>query len=90
MKLKPGDAAIQADYARFLLIQKRADEAVPLLEAAVRDPRAQAQHWSNLGFAYAQTGRLNEACEALRVAERKGPPAELRSDLGILRQSAAC
>jgi Flp pilus assembly protein TadD len=90
LKLKPGEAAIQADYARFLLIQKRAGEAVPLLEAAVRNPRAQAQHWSNLGFGYAQTGRLKEACESLRVAESKGPPAELRSDLGILRQIAAC
>ena len=90
LKLKPGETVIQADYARFLLIQKRAATAVPLLESAVRDPQAQAHHWSNLGFAYAQTGRLEEACEALLMAEGRKPPAGLAPDLSVLRQIAGC
>lgn len=90
LRLKPDDGPIQADYARFLLTERRAAAAVPLLEAVVRDPRAQAQHWSNLGFAYAQTGRLEEACRALRTAEGKEPPAEITRDLGALRQIAGC
>jgi Flp pilus assembly protein TadD len=90
LRLKPGDPAIQADYARLLLIERRAAAAVPLLESVVRHPNALAMHFSNLGFAYAQTGRREQACEALRMAESKAPPLELRSDPGALRQIAGC
>lgn len=90
LKLKPGDTIIEADYARFLLLQKRSAEAVPLLEAVIRRPDAQAMHFSNLGFAYAQTGQNAKACESLAKARGKSPPPGLQNDLAILAKLAAC
>ncbi|PTM42604.1 hypothetical protein [Bosea sp. 124] len=89
-RLKPGDPAILADQARLLLTLGRPAEALPLLETVVRDPQAGAMHWSNLGFAYAQTGQKARACDALAQARSKSPPAGLQNDLAGLAKLAAC
>jgi predicted Zn-dependent protease len=89
-RLKPGDPAILADQARLFLTLRRPAEALPLLETVVRDPRAGAMHWSNLGFAYAQTGQNAKACEALAKAKGKSPSPGVQSDLVALEKRAAC
>lgn len=89
-RLKPGDPAILADQARLFLTLGRPAEALPLLETVVRDPKAGAMHWSNLGFAYAQTGQNAKACDALEKARSKLPPAGLQNDLSALEKRAAC
>jgi predicted Zn-dependent protease len=89
-RLKPGDPAILADQARLFLTLGRPAEAVPLLEIVVRDPQAGAMHWSNLGFAYAQTGQNAKACESLAKAKGKSPSPGLQNDLVVLEKQAAC
>ncbi len=90
LRLKPGDEAILADYARFLLTERQPGRALPMLEIVVRHPAATAIHWSNLGLAYAQTGQPAKACEALHVAKGKSPPNSLLNDLQFLAQTAGC
>ncbi|WP_411289348.1 YaiO family outer membrane beta-barrel protein [Phenylobacterium sp.] len=51
----------------------RAAEAVPLLEAAIRESPADADAWLNLGLAYTATGRYDDAERVLDYALRLSP-----------------
>lgn len=90
LRLKPNDEAVLADYGRLLMIEGKPERALPMFEVVVRHPDAKAMHWSNLGFAYAQTGQQSKACEALAAARGKSPPEGLLSDLAILARTAGC
>lgn len=90
LRLKPNDEAVLADYGRLLLTEGKPERALPMLEGVVRHPKAGAMHWSNLGFAYVQTGQRAKACEALAIARTKSPPEGLQGDLKILAGAAGC
>jgi predicted Zn-dependent protease len=89
-RLNPADPQTLHDYSRFLLIQRRPSEALPLLEKLVQHPKSAAQQWSNLGFAYAMTGDMKKACASAHRAEQMTPDANTLRDLVILNQSASC
>ena len=81
---------LNADYGRLLLILKRQSEAQPLLEQAVIDEPGAGTSWSNLGFARLANGDRAGACVAAAEAARHTPPANVQSDLQILRTQAKC
>jgi len=59
----PEDMALGAQWGRWLLLQDRADEALPYLERAASDPvvgRDAEVHYE-LGMARARQGRMREA-----------------------------
>ncbi len=79
------------DYGRFLLMQRRPREALPLLEKAAVDQPKDSVFWSNLGFARLQNGDQKGACVAAVEAKRHLPPPNIESsDLAILRTQAKC
>ena len=81
---------LNADYGRFLLVARKPRDAELVLEQAVVDTPRNATAWSNLAWARHQNGRGAAACEAMTNAERLSPPANVRSDLQLLRSSAGC
>lgn len=82
--------SLNADYGRFLLIAKRPDDALPVLEQAVIDSPELGDAWSNLAFARLQTGNRVTACEAAAEAAKRKPTAAVNTDLAILRSKAEC
>lgn len=78
---------LNADYGRFLMDQKRPDDALPVLERAVRDTPDVAHAWINLGYARLFTGR-DGACAA--AAEAAKLPDVLAVDLDYLKSVAKC
>lgn len=89
-RLQPEEPQLLHDYSRFLMVEQRPAEALPLLEALVKHPKAGATNWNNLGFAYALTGQNPRACEAAKQAQTKSPRGKAQKDLEILRQVASC
>jgi predicted Zn-dependent protease len=81
---------LNADYGRFLLVMKRPRDAEPVLEQAVVDNPAFATAWSNLAFARHANGNSAGACAASIESSRHAPPANVQSDLEILRTQAKC
>lgn len=79
-----------ADYGRFLLVQERPRDALPVLEEAVRETPSNPTAWSNLAFARLKAGRDDEACDAAKQARRLSPPPKVASDLNIIARSAKC
>lgn len=78
---------LNADYGRFLMDRKRPDDALPVLERAVRDTPEAAHAWVNLGYARLFTGR-DGACAA--AAEATKLPDVLAVDLNYLKSTAKC
>jgi Tfp pilus assembly protein PilF len=81
---------LNADYGRFLLIAERPQDAEPVLEQAVADAPRFATAWSNLAWARLQNGKSAAACDAAERAAQLSPPANVSSDLSLLRTRAGC
>ena len=66
----PGDHGVERHWGRWLLLQGRASEALPFLEAALQDPEAarDAGIQYEIGMARAQLGRVADARTAFATA----------------------
>ena len=82
--------ALNADYGRFLLVAKRPQEALTVLEQATRDTPDFADAWSNLAFARLQTGDAKAACAAVDQAGKLKLSPNVAGDLNIVRRQASC
>jgi adenylate cyclase len=75
--LNPNHAGFLAEMASGLILLGRANEAIELVEQAKRiNPQYPEWFQANLGWAYYQAGRPEEALEVLRVLN--DPPAVFR------------
>ena len=81
---------LNADYGRLLLIAKRPQDALPVLEQAVKDTPDFGDAWINLGWARFQTGDRAGACAATDEAARQRPSTNASVDLIQLRNGAQC
>jgi predicted Zn-dependent protease len=81
---------LNADFGRLLLIAKRAQEAQPLLEQAVKDTPEFADAWSNLAFARYYNGDRGGACVAATEASRRSNTPAIQADLAVLKTTAKC
>jgi adenylate cyclase len=72
--LDPGGSDSCASYAAALLFACRPDEAIPLLQKAIRlNPNATATTFANLGHALRMTGRFERAVPAFKKALQRSP-----------------
>jgi tetratricopeptide (TPR) repeat protein len=62
------DTGLQDTKGAILVYSQRAAEAVPLLEAATRDPDADPRHHLHLALAYENLGQIEPAREHLKIA----------------------
>ncbi|HWM49220.1 MAG TPA: tetratricopeptide repeat protein [Xanthobacteraceae bacterium] len=81
---------LNADYARLLLKLRRAGEALPLLEQAVKDAPTFETAWSNLALARLETGDNAGACAAAAQVGRLKPGTSVRQDLALVERQAGC
>jgi Tfp pilus assembly protein PilF len=81
---------LNADYGRFLLVNKRPRDAEPVLEQAVRDAPNFPAAWSNLAWARLQNGNNAEVCTAVSQAAALSPPGDVQADIKMLRSRAGC
>jgi len=65
MAISPGDYAARNNLALALVLQGRADDAVPLLQSLADEPGVPGRVLHNLALAYAQQGDLDLAAQAL-------------------------
>jgi Flp pilus assembly protein TadD len=65
------------NYGRFLLARRQRDLAVDAFRFATRIEPMKPSRWSNLGSAFAQSGRFDSAIEATRVALELAPSHRL-------------
>lgn len=90
-RTKPSPSKLlNADYGRFLLVANRPRDAEPVLEQAVIDAPRVPTAWSNLAWSRLQNGKSAGACEAASKAELLSPPANVQSDIALLREKAGC
>lgn len=82
--------ALNADYGRFLLVAKRPQEALAVLEQATRDTPDFADAWSNLAYARLQNGDAKAACAAVDQAGKLKLSPNVMGDLNIVRRQASC
>jgi adenylate cyclase len=74
VSLDPGSPITAFQYAKTLVYGGRPDEAIPLLEKAIRlNPIAPAPFYNDLGFAYRMTGRLEEAAALFKKSLQIAP-----------------
>jgi adenylate cyclase len=72
--LAPGSANALEFYAQSLNYAGRSEEAIPLLQKAIRlNPFSPTQTFLFLGHAYRMTGRYDEAASAFRKAINRAP-----------------
>ena len=87
---QPAEAPAASDsFARGVELRRtgRAAEAIPLLEAASRGPAAtDPDVWLNLGLAYADVRRFDDADRVLAEAQRLAPTY---ADVGLARARVA-
>jgi len=81
---------LNADYGRVLLVEKRTQEAQPVLEQAVNDAPDFGDAWINLAWARQQNGDTAAACAAADEAKKLRPSANAKVDLAKLRTTAQC
>lgn len=74
LKDPANDTLILEVSGRFLQ-NKQPEQALGLLQAAVKRPNASGEIYARLGFVYARLGRNEEAMAANRVAVKKAPDA---------------
>lgn len=74
LALAPNSARIHANLGRSLNYAGRPEEAIQLLEKAIRlDPRPKSFFYYTLGVAYNMTGRYDESIEACKRAIKDEP-----------------
>jgi adenylate cyclase len=72
--LNPGGATVLVDYASSLNFAGRSEEAIPLLQKAIRlDPSGSQRNYTTLGNAFMFTGRYEEAVSAYKKALQYSP-----------------
>jgi len=72
--LNPSGATVLVDYARSLDFAGRSEEAIPLLQKAIRlNPVGSALNYQVLGNALMFTGRYEEAVSAYKKAIQRAP-----------------
>jgi len=74
---KRATAVLADNYGRFLLARREYALAVDAFRFATRIEPNKASRWSNLGSAFAQSGRFASAIEATRVALELAPSHRL-------------
>lgn len=88
---QPGPVkALSADYGRLLLIAKRPQEALTVLEKATADTPDLADAWANLAFARLQTGDAKSACAAAFEADKRRPSLNVMADINLVKRQASC
>ena len=74
VSLDPNSPMTNFSYAKALVYSGRPEEAIPLLEKAIRlNPMAPAPFYNHLGFAYRLTGRLEEAAASIKKSIEIAP-----------------
>jgi len=74
VELDPSGSTAYTYYAAALLFASRPEEAIPLLQKAIRlNPNAQAWTFVFLGHAFRNTGRLEEAVSAYKKVLKRAP-----------------
>lgn len=84
-ELSPGDATTQSGLARHLIIMGRAEEAIPVIERALRiDPLGPVHHNIAMG-AWTHLGRIRDAIREQEICVRLSPEVVgNRSNLALL------
>jgi len=74
VELDPSGSTAYTYYAAALLFASRPEEAIPLLQKAIRlNPNAQSWTFVFLGHAFRNTGRLKEAVSAYKKVLKRAP-----------------
>lgn len=82
--------ALNADYGRLLLMQKRYRDAQPVLEKAVVDTADFGDAWAYLAFAKLQNGDKAGACGDAEEARKRKPSRSTVRDLAHIEKDAQC
>lgn len=82
--------ALNADYGRLLLMQKRYRDAQPVLEKAVVDTADFGDAWAYLAFAKLQNGDKAGACADAAEARKHKPSRSTVRDLVHVEKDAKC
>ena len=82
--------ALNADYGRLLLMQKRYRDAQPVLEKAVADTADFGDAWAYLAFAKLQNGDKPGACADAEQARKRKPSRGTVRDLAHIEKDAQC
>lgn len=80
-------SSVLVNYSTLLLLRKRFDEAIALVQRALQDPRYEkpALAYTNLGLAYFEKGALRQAEGQLRTALEYRPDLpEAHHNLGLV------
>ena len=81
VSLDPGSPWTAFQYAKSLAYSGRPEEAIPLLEKAIRlNPLAPTPFYNDLGLAFRLTGRLEEAAALYKKSLDRAP-----NDFGCMR-----
>jgi tetratricopeptide (TPR) repeat protein len=84
-RASPNDPFVMDRYARVLMRESAADQAIPLLETAVNRVPTNAEFTADLGAAYVSVGRLEDAARILsRATELKSDDAAIARSLGAV------
>jgi len=74
VSLDPGSPWTAFQYAKALVYTGRPEEAIPLLEKAIRlNPLAPSPFYNDLGLAFRLTGRLEKAAELYKKSLARAP-----------------
>lgn len=82
--------ALNSDYGRLLLMQKRYRDAQPVLEKAVIDTADFGDAWAYLAFAKLQNGDKAGACVDAAEARKRKPSRATVRDLAHIEKDAQC
>ena len=82
--------ALNSDYGRLLLMQKRYRDAQPVLEKAVVDTADFGDAWAYLAFAKLQNGDKAGACVDASEARKRKPSRSTVRDLAHIEKDAKC
>lgn len=82
--------ALNSDYGRLLLMQKRYRDAQPVLEKAVVDTADFGDAWAYLAFAKLQNGDKAGACVDAAEARKRKPSRATVRDLAHIEKDAQC
>ncbi len=74
---KPNDPSLQADYAYFLMEQKKYKKAIPYLEKVVARNSEEKVYHRDLGEAYTRSGFWQKGMKEFEIGEAKRPLKEL-------------
>jgi tetratricopeptide (TPR) repeat protein len=88
-QLSDPSTALLADHARILLISKRPQEAIPLLQEAIRRTPDWPVPYLNLANAYFDLGQMQQACEALTKIPPNTQP-NIKSNSDRIKALAKC